>query len=531
MNAKIMKWGAGALLLLGMAACKSGEAAEETGKFTTALVKRDNLVISAEATGTVEPIRQVDVKSKASGEILQLNVDVGDSVSAGQLLAKVDPRDVKNAFDQAQADLTVAKKRQEISGAQLGRSKDLYAAGVITESDYESAELDFANAQSTLVKAQTNFELAQLRLSDATITAPMRGTILAKTVEEGQVIQSASSNVSGGTTLFTMANLDEMQVRTLVDETDVGQLRKGLEASVKVEAYPDRTFHGQVQKIEPQAVNQQNVTMFNVIVNLDNHEGLLKPGMNAEVTIIVNQAPNVLMVPNGAIVQPREVGPAALALGLDIDKLDLTQFGAFGGRRNGGDSASGARGTSGRSGNFRGAGGQAGAQAGDPADPQDPAGGASRGTAGGQRMAGGQRSGGQRMGAQGQARFSGARSAEFDSLRAKVARGEITQDSMRVLVAAMRQGAMGQDSTAATTKAVVVFVVKNGVPQPRLIRVGINDWDNTEVVSGLEENDTLAVVSAAQLQAQQQEFLNRIRSRAGGMFPGGGMMGGGPRGR
>jgi HlyD family secretion protein len=520
MNAKIMKWGAGALLLLGLAACKSGEAAEETGKFTTTVVKRDNLVIDAEATGTVEPIRQVDVKSKASGEILKLNVDVGDSVKAGQLLAEVDPRDVKNAFEQAQADLTVAKKRKEISEAQLGRSKDLYAAGVITESDYESSELDFANSQSTLVKAQTNFELAQLRLSDATITAPMRGTILAKTVEEGQVIQSASSNVSGGTTLFTMANLDQMQVRTLVDETDVGQLRKGLEATVKVEAYPDRTFHGEVQKIEPQAVNQQNVTMFNVIVNLDNHEGLLKPGMNAEVTIIVNQAPNALLVPNGAIVQPREVGPAALALGLDIDKLDLTQFGAFGGRRNG-DTASGTRtAAAGRSGRAR----SGGAQAGDPPDAE----GAPAGATGGQRSSSQRYA--QRTAGQGQTRLSGTRAAEFDSLRAKVARGEITQDSMRVLMTELRQGAMGQDSTSANSKSAVVFVVKNGVPEPRLIRVGINNWDNTEVLSGLEENDTLAVVSAAQLQAQQQEFMNRIRSRAGSMF-GGGMMGGGPRGR
>ena len=156
MNAKIIKWGAGALLLLGLAACKSGEAAEESSRFTTALVKRDNLVIDAEATGTIEPIRQVDVKSKASGEILKLNVDVGDSVSAGQLLAEVDPRDVKNAFDQAQADLTVAKKRLEISKAQLDRSKDLLAAGVITEADNEGTELDYANAQSTLVKAQTS---------------------------------------------------------------------------------------------------------------------------------------------------------------------------------------------------------------------------------------------------------------------------------------------------------------------------------------------------------------------------------------
>jgi HlyD family secretion protein len=518
MNAKIIKWGAGAMLLLGLGACKSGEAAEETSKFTTASVTRGDLVISAEATGTVEPIRQVDVKSKASGEILKLRVDVGDSVVAGQLLAEVDPRDVRNAFDQAQADLTVAEQRKAISKNQLDRSKDLLAAGVITEQDNETAQLDYANALANEVKAKTNFELAQLRLSDATITAPMRGTILAKSVEEGQVIQSASSNVSGGTTLFTMANLDQMQVRTLVDETDVGQLRPGMEATVKVEAYPERTFRGQVQKIEPQAVVQQNVTMFNVIVNLDNRVGLLKPGMNAEVTILVNSAPNVLMVPNGAIVQPREVGPAAMALGLDIDKLDLTPFMAFGGRRSGGDSASGSRGGAAGAGFRPQGGGQAG-QAGQG------------GTRGGQRPAGGQRTAVGGEAGQGGTR---AGSPQFDSLRARVARGEITQDSMRVLMAALRERAFNADPPAGgeerASKPAVVFVMKGGVPEPKLVQVGINDWDNTEVVSGLTETDTLAVVSAAQLQAQQQEFLNRIRSRAGGMF-GGGMMGGGPRGR
>lgn len=512
MNAKITKWGAGALLLLGMAACKSGEAAVETSKLTTATVTRGDLVIEAEATGTIEPIRQVDVKSKASGEVLKLNVDVGDQVTAGELLAEVDPRDVKNSYEQAQADLTVAEKRKSISEAQLARSKDLLAAGVITEESYESAELDYANAQSTLVKAQTNHQLAQLRLSDATISAPMKGTILSKSVEEGQVIQSASSSVSGGTTLFTMANLAQMQVRTLVDETDVGQLKAGMSATVKVEAFPDQTFRGDVQKIEPLAVNQQNVTMFNVIVNLNNQGGLLKPGMNAEVSILVNQALNVLRVPNSAIVQPREVGGAALALGLDVDNMDLTQFMAAGGRRGGGDSARGGARPAGQG--AQGGAARAGAGAGA---------GAARGGAGGQRAA---------RGGAGQAAPGGASSAmtaEFDSLRARVARGEISQDSMRVLAAAFRQGAGAMANPAdADSKPVVVFVMRNGKPEPRLIRVGINDWDNTEVKSGLEETDTLAVVSAAQLQAQQQEFLNRIRSRAGGMF-GGGMMGG--RGR
>jgi HlyD family secretion protein len=516
MNAKILKWGAGAMLLLAMAACKSGDAATTSVGYATAVVKRGDILNQADASGTVQPIRQVDVKSKASGEIIKLHVDVGDTVHTGELLAEVDPRDVQNNYDQAKANLDVANKSLQISKSQLDRSKDLLKAGVITQEQYESNELNYANAVASQVRAQTSYELAQKELSDATIVAPMSGTILTRSVSEGQVIQSASQNVSGGTTLFTMANLAEMQVVTLVDETDVGALRAGMQATVKVDAFPDRTFAGKVLKIEPQAVVQSNVTNFNVIIDLDNRDRLLKPGMNAEVTILENSAPNVLMVPNGAIVQPREVGPAAMALGLDVDNMDLSQFMAAGrgSRRNGGDSARGG----GQSGGFRGQGGQ-GAQ-GDRA--------AFRGQ-GGQEGQGSQRSrgnGSQRFGGrntQNAARFGFG--PEFDSLRAKVARGELTQDSMRVLAEALRQKA---DSAAdPTVKSVVVFVMKSGKPAPLLVQVGINDWDNTAVVSGLKEGDTLAIVSAAQLQQQQQAFLDRMRQRMGGSPFGGG--GGGMR--
>jgi len=214
-----MKKYAKTLALLGLvgvavAGCQTGEAAEEGPSLLTVEVTRGNLRIEAEATGTVEPIRSVEVKSKASGEILRLHIDIGDQVDRGALLADIDPRDVQNRFDQMEADLEVAQARVEISEAQLNRSQELLAAQVITEQEHETRLLDYANSQATLVRAETNYELAELQLEDVTIRAPMNGTILTKNVEEGQVIQSASGNVSGGTTLFIMANLDEMRVRT-----------------------------------------------------------------------------------------------------------------------------------------------------------------------------------------------------------------------------------------------------------------------------------------------------------------------------
>ena len=226
---------------LAVAGCEA-EPEEEAVSIQTVPAEIRDLRITAEATGELEPVLKVEVKSKASGEILELHVDSGDEVEPGTLLAQVDPRDVNNAYEQAEADLAVAQERMNIAQRQLERSDTLLRVEVITAQEYESKQLEYANAQSALVRATTNLELATLRRTDVTIRAPMAGTILEKLVEAGQVIQSATQNVSGGTTLFMMANLDDMRVRTLVDETDMGQLTSGMIATVRVEAFPDRTF-------------------------------------------------------------------------------------------------------------------------------------------------------------------------------------------------------------------------------------------------------------------------------------------------
>jgi HlyD family secretion protein len=517
-----------ALVAFSVTGCRTGEAAEGTPSLQTVQVEVGDLIVSAEAVGSVEPIRRVEVKSKASGEILRLHADVGDEVQPGALLADIDPRDVQNRFDQMQADLRVAEARMEISESQRERSNQLLAAEVITQQEHESARLESANSEANLVKAKTNFELAELQLMDVRIRAPMAGTIIQKNVEEGVVIQSASGNVSGGTTLFIMANLQEMQVRTLVDETDMGDLAAGMETSIKVEAFPDRTFIGTVTKIEPQAQVEQNVTMFPVIVSLDNRAGLLKPGMNAEVEIKINEARGVLVVPNSAIVQTSDVGPAAMALGLDIETLDLTQF------------ASAGRG---------GRGGRGGASAGQPGEGQR---GAPR-----QAPGAAQRGGGAAPDATGAPQAAdGAQvdvMAQLTALRAKVDEGELTQDSMRVLMGALRgpEGSRGRAggsgganggfrgagagagaATAAPprqSRAAVVFVLSaDSVPEPRLVQIGLNDWDKTQIVSGVEEGEALVVVGAAQLLAQQQAFLAQMRERMGGTSPFGG--GGSTRG-
>jgi HlyD family secretion protein len=505
--------GWGVLLAVAVTACQTGEAAEETApSFLTGTVTRGDLVIQAEATGTVEPVREVEVKSKASGEILTLYIDIGDDVERGTLLAEIDPRDVRNRYNQTQADLAVSEAQLEIASAQLDRQRRLLEAEVITQAEFENATLSFANAQAGLVRAQTNFELAELQMADVSIRAPMDGTIIQKNVEEGAVIQSASSNVSGGTALFVMANLGEMQVRTLVDETDMGELTPGLVSEVRVEAFPDRVFQGSIDKIEPQATVEQNVTMFPVIVSIDNRAGLLKPGMNAEVQVFIDEALDVVLVPNNAIVQTDDVGPAAMALGLDVEEMDLQAFARTG------------------RGGFAGRGGA----------------GRARGGAGGEGGGRAGQGGGRGNAAEGAGTGENPVAARIQALGAQLEAGEITQDSMRAAMQALRGGAEGGfgrrgggrnaaagEAPPRDTRPGAVFIMNaEGVPEPRLVQLGLGDWDNIQIVSGVEAGETFVIVGAAQLQAQQQEFLNRMRERMGGGSPfGGGTPGRGGGGR
>jgi HlyD family secretion protein len=327
-------------LPLGWAGCsKAGESDEGKKSPDTELVERRDLEIRAEASGLIEPIRLVEVKSKVSGEVQSIAVETGDEIQQGALIAQIDPRDVRNAYEQAAADQELARARVATTAAQRRRAEQLAKAGVLSAQDLETTQLEETNAKAQLLKAQTNLELASEKTADVTIRSPIAGTVIEKTVEQGQIIASASGNVSGGTTLVKMADLAIVQARALVDEVDIGRIEPGQPAVVTVEAYPGRTFRGVVAKIEPQAVVDQNVTMFPVLVRLENPERLLKPGMNSEVAIEIADREQVVAVPNGAVVNPREAATTGTALGLDEEELraQMAQMrGSRGGHRPGG---------------------------------------------------------------------------------------------------------------------------------------------------------------------------------------------------
>ena len=541
---------------------------------STAAVTRRDIVIDAQATGVVEPINVVEVKSKASGQIVRMPVETGSLVKPGDLLVQIETRDTKNQYDQTAAVLAAARSKLDVSTAQKRRADELFKGRIITATEHEAAQLDFANAQSQLVSATTSMDLSKQRLEDATVTAPVAGTIIEKTVSLGTVITSATGAFGGGTTLLKMADLGKVRVRALFNETDIGQVRPGQTATVTVDAYPDRRFTGLVEKIEPQAVIQQNVTMFPVLVTLENNEGLLKPGMNGETNVMVEQRAGVLSVPNDAVRNPREAAATAPILGLNPDTVRsqlAAQMAARGGGRQGGNR-----------------GGQGGAPNGAPA-----AGGTSRGDVAldPQQDQGGQGGFQQIEVTDAQCKTVAAAfakkpadKAKLDGLRQQMMSGTMDRQAMRAesekiyaavgvdskisgacrrkemqaggqgSAAQMGGGQMGGAQTgggqtraqpggaggnrgagtgapgsslnigggsevsptsARRTRAGLVFVKTGETFEPRLVQLGASNFDYTEVVSGLKEGEQVALLAAAALQAQRQLQNDRMKANSG----------------
>jgi len=305
---------AAAAAALATAACREPVPVEVYRK--VAVEPRD-IVVTAQAAGVIEPDTTVEVKSKASGEVLDVLVETGERVERGALLVRIDQRIPRNSLLQSESNLEVAKAKLANAEAQLRRSDELFKSQSITETEHEAAVLAYANAKADLVRAEVAVETDRIALSDTDVLAPISGVVIGKSVERGQVISSPTRDVSGGTVLLTMADLTLVQVRTLVDETDIGKIRPGLPATVTVASYPNQPFEGAVLKIEPQAVTQQNVTMFPVLIRIQNRDQLLKPGMNSEVQISIGRRDSVLALPNTALRTERDVASAASVLGLD----------------------------------------------------------------------------------------------------------------------------------------------------------------------------------------------------------------------
>lgn len=445
------------LLILLAVACGRDASANKRA-WETARVARHDIELTASATGVVEPMRTVEVKSKSSGEIVDLPVETGDYVSAGAVLAKLYPRDAQNQYAQAAADVEAAKARLMTAESEYKRSGSLRDAELLPESTYETKRLEVANAQAQLIRARTSLDIASDRLRETVVVAPVSGRIIEKNVELGNVVSSAVSQVSGGTTLMKMADLREVQIRALVDETDIGKIKPGQDVRIKVDAFPGRRFRGTIYRIEPQAIVDQSVTMFPLLVRIPNDDELLKPGMNAEVDIYIDRHTGVLAIPNEAVKSPREAMTAAAAVGLTGE--DVRAALGAGGAYPAGDNAPAA--------------GSAPQREARPDAAARPRNGEARGSA----------------------------TAGADGAGARATRGE------------------GAGSERA--EAGIVFKVVDGNPIAVRISTGVANWDMTEVTAGLSEGDEVVVLPSGSLLRQQNEMRDRMRGVSGVPGMGGG---------
>ncbi len=571
-------------LAIGVATAACSGSKDKTPFVQTAAVTRRTIVIDAEATGAVEPINVVEVKSKASGLITKMPVETGTLVKPGNLLVQIDTRDVQNQYNQVEADLKAAQAKLQVSEQQKKRSDELFKARVITSQEYESASLDLENSKAAVIRSAANLDLAKQRLEDATVTAPTAGTILTKTVSLGQVITSATNSANGGTTLLTMADLGRVRVRALFNETDIGQVRPGQTASVTVDAFPDRRFQGVVEKIEPSATVQQNVTMFPVLVTLDNSESLLKPGMNGEVAVLVDQVNDVLAVPNDAVKNVREAAATGQMLGLNPDSVTsevrAQMQNGFGRARS--DAATEAAARVGSASGEVALASQTTQQSQQPQQPQQPQQGFGQGR---QQI---EVTDKQCADVKAALAKKPDLQKKLDDLRTKARSGEIDFSAMReqseklyasagidMRVAGgcrrkeMQAGGAGMGGSGAVagsgqrgnrgqgqqpqsgaqgsgnfqlstpemgavtrrTRPGLVFVSDSAKKtyHPRVVMLGAANFDYTEIVSGVKEGERVALLTSLALQAQRQQQNDRLRQGMGvpGLTPNGGPGGGG----
>ena len=320
MNKKFLS---ASLLVLVLSSCGSdNKANEETTFYKKESVNQKKLELSIEASGIIEAISSVEIKSKASGEILLLGAEVGDLVKKGSILGQIDQRTPKNILDQSKSDLTASNVRLENAEAQFIRGKQLHDKGSISDKDFEDIQEGFAQAKSTLVRTQVTYENAKIALDDTIVRSPVSGTVISRPVEVGQVISSPTQAVGGGTVLMTMADLSKVRVRALVDEIDVGKVSIGQKVSIKVAAYRDKEFFGTVSKIEPKARVEQNVTTFPVLIDIDNKENLLLLGMNTDVVIDVLNKEVALSTPSMSLRTRKDIYSAASIINIPTDNID-----------------------------------------------------------------------------------------------------------------------------------------------------------------------------------------------------------------
>ena len=276
----------------------SGGKKEEKVTFDTAKVEYTNIQTSITATGTIEPVTSVTVGTQVSGIVSRLYVDYNSVVKKGQVIAELDRTNLISELNTAKANLSSAQSTVAYELANYNRYKTLYDKGLVSADEYESALLSYRKANEQVNTSRESVQKAQTNLGYATITSPIDGVILSKSVEEGQTV-AASFNTPE---LFVIAqDLTDMRVIADIDEADIGGVKEGQRVSFTVDAFPDDTFEGQVTQVRQEATTESNVVTYEVVISAPNADLKLKPGLTANVTIYTLEKNNVLAVPAKAL--------------------------------------------------------------------------------------------------------------------------------------------------------------------------------------------------------------------------------------
>ena len=293
----------------------SGGKKEEDINFKEEKVALKTLQNSVTATGTIEAVTSVTVGTQVSGIVNKLYVDYNSQVKKGQVIAELDKTNLLSELNTAKANLASAQSSLNYQAANMERYKTLYKKGLVSADEYENALLTYRQAKEQVASSRENVQRAQTNLGYATITSPIDGTVISKSVEEGQTV-AASFNTPE---LFTIAkDLTNMQVVANVDEADIGGVKEGNRVTFTVDAYPDDTFEGTVRQVRLEATTTNNVVTYEVVISAPNADLKLKPGLTANVTIYTQERSGVLAVANKAL----RFTPTKETVGKDMKIVD-----------------------------------------------------------------------------------------------------------------------------------------------------------------------------------------------------------------
>ena len=293
----------------------SGGNKEEEINFKEEAVKTETLQNSVTATGTIEAVTSVTVGTQVSGIVNKLYVDYNSQVKKGQVIAELDKTNLLSELNTAKANLASATSNLSYQAANMNRYQTLYKKGLVSADEYENALLTYRQAREQVASSKENVQKAQTNLSYATITSPIDGTVISKSVEEGQTV-AASFNTPE---LFTIAkDLTNMQVVANVDEADIGGVKEGDRVTFTVDAYPDDTFEGTVKQVRLEATTTNTVVTYEVVISAPNTDLKLKPGLTANVTIYTQERSGVLAVANKAL----RFTPTKETVGKDMKIVD-----------------------------------------------------------------------------------------------------------------------------------------------------------------------------------------------------------------